>query len=322
MNKLTLNTTIILAIASLAACKSQDKAESRTNSLDNLAAAEGYTLNSCSGNNPVLAKDGTISGDAVYQKEIRTSLSALPTQLQSAFFDDLNGSIVMTKDIAKACADDQGSHSESMGLTSCYQAPGGNAIVIFIKQEADHAKTIQNIRHSTVRSFGYVMTEVMLKIDHSNSGTKNIENSALETVKADIRKAFIANVQGNKKYDLQKAKAQSADTVFAETFDSYYCSNASRSVLKREFAKEGSNVYKMYQEIDQQILGMLSDTTTVAAQGDSLSLWGRWGWGNGPIRQGFRNWANWRAQGNGLFNFRRAARGGGFVVNRARWFGR
>jgi hypothetical protein len=48
----------------------------------------------------------------------------------------------------------------------------------------------------------------------------------------------------------------------------------------------------------------------------AFSLFGRWGWGNGPVRQAFSNWGSFRSNGGGFMNFRRWNNGGGLFFRR------
>ncbi len=107
--------------------------------------------------------------------------------------------------------------------------------------------------------------------------------------------------------------------VYAEMFDSIHCHSASVSQFEEMKSSDPSRISQAKTEeeymqligageaIDEIIKGLGTETSS------SLSLWGRWGRGNGPIRQGFRNWGNWRRQGRGFFNARRYNRGSGWI---------
>ncbi|MEY4630100.1 MAG: hypothetical protein RIQ81_220, partial [Pseudomonadota bacterium] len=140
-----------------ASCKPLTRG-SDSKSLNNFAATGGaFSFNSCSGSNPVQVTDSQIDGTAAERIAVRTALSSLPPELQSAFFKDLGGKVVMTPSLSGMCKASSADDKESM--LSCW-APSGNSVRIFIKREADEASTLRNIRHATVRAMGFILTDV------------------------------------------------------------------------------------------------------------------------------------------------------------------
>jgi hypothetical protein len=200
-----------------------------------------------------------------------------------------------------------------------------------IKREADESQTIRNIKHATVRAMGFILTEVILKIKAGAGVTQLSESSgAFDDVSREIARAVLADIKTSKKY--QVPASLSPDSVefqkaaFAESFDSWYCSAQSRHVMAKDFQKAHDLFQELANVIPEALTARPDSFVTGQNEGQQTSdtrsgfgLWGRWGWGNGPVRQAFSNWAGFRAQGGGLFNFNRAANGGGFIFQRP-WF--
>lgn len=311
---------ILMAIAS---CK-QPQQLSNTKSLDNFTSRDGakLTYNSCSGSYAASAPEARLKGSAGDIAAIKTALTAVPTELQAAFFNDLQGSITIVKDISGACGGDK-SGQRPDDMLACWRGSEAG-IGVFIKGEDDAKLTERNIRHSVVRMMGYVLTDVILKVKKSGSDAEMTENPALAALKKDVADALTADAQKSKDYRIPESmKADQTkyhDAAFAEAFDSFYCSATSRSKMSASFPK----THDMFTEIAAVLPGAISGKSDVSQQpvaqaasqaGSSQSefaLWGRWGWGNGPIRQTFSNWSNYRANGGGFMNFRRWGSGGGF----------
>lgn len=312
---------LAVVIGMTAACKPEAQ-KSDLQSLDNFTAEEGtaFTFNSCSGSYKTSAPDNKLVASANEQAAIRSALSAVPVELQDAFFETLNGKIAVVKDIGTSCQVPAGSNATDATL-SCWQ-PGTDNTTIFIKSEASEADTIRNIRHSVVRAMGYVLTDIILKIKQTPEGTKLERNEAFETVKAELTEALVSDLKKTPGYKLPALYSTDRNAfsaaAFAESFDSWYCSTASKNKMQTAFPK----TYKYFAGIADILPAGLSGqmmAETQPEEGDGLSLWGRWGAGNGPLRQGLSNWGGFRANGGGLVNFRRFNSGGGLIFRRP-WF--
>ena len=319
--KVLLGAAISASFLSLASCKPANS-DSESKSLDNFTAGANskFVFNSCSGSNAVSVSDSKLLGTSVQRLAIRSALSAVPVELQTAFFDSLKGSIAVVSDIHTACKASKLDSGSRDATLACWQ-PGDTSATIYIKAEAKDADTLRNIRHSVVRSMGYILTDVILKVKQSSEGTKLVENSAFADVKAALAEALLKDIKGNKALTLPASFTSNrevfAAAAFAESFDSYYCSVNSRTTMSATF----SETSKIFAEVAAALPEALrSSTPTVkSAESAEMGLWGRWGGGNGPIRQGLSNWGEFRAQGGGLMNFRRFNDGGGLVFQRP-WF--
>lgn len=304
-------------------CKQNSQIAS-TKSLDNFTSRDPakLTFNSCSGSQGVSAPNARLRGSPSEVGAIRTSLTAVPLELQDAFFKDLHGSIEIIKDIKTNCRVTASSDASPDDLLACWRN-SGDGIVIYIKSESDEALTARNIRHSTVRMLGYVLTDVILKVKRSGGEAEMTENPALDNIKKDVAQALTSDTAKSKDYripaSLKSNESKYNDAAFAEAFDSFYCSSASRSKMATNFPETHAIFTEIAAVLPQGLAGTLDTSGSAsmarpnvasASNSGSFSLWGRWGWGNGPLRQGFRNWSNYRADGGGFMNFRRWSNGG------------
>lgn len=297
---------------------------SRTKSLDNFTSKDRtkLTYNSCSGRNAVRALDSSLRGDSQQVDAIKTALTAVPVELQTAFFQDLKGSINVVKDITGVCGAKNSAQGSADDLLACWR--GGEAgISIFIKEEKSTTLTDRNIKHSTVRMMGYVLTDVILKVKQSSGEALEVENPALVQVKKDVATALTKDTEKSKDYripsSLKSDEIRYNDAAFAEAFDSYYCSAASQSKMATSFPETFAIFSEIAAVLPQGLAGTLdmsgaqsqvASASNTVNNDNSFSLWGRWGRWNGPIRQGFSNWGSYRSNGGGFMNFRRWGGGG------------
>ena len=315
------SSALLLCLMATAGCKKNIQT-SETKSLDNFAAGPNaaFTFNSCSGTNQVTVNDSRLIGSSNQKLAMRSALSAVPVELQTAFFDKLNGTISVVKDINSACKTSEGEAGTKDATLACWQ-PGLTDAQIYIKAEPSEADTIRNIRHSVVRSMGYILTEVVVKVKQTPEGTKLEENAAFNEVKATIANALVKDIKANKSLQLPASYSTNRSAfdngAFAESFDSWYCSTESQAKMAAGFPE----THKLFVEVAAELPAGLTASGTNLTSGDKaeFGMWGRWGGGNGPIRQGLSNWGNFRAEGGGLMNFRRFNNGGGLVFQRP-WF--
>lgn len=320
------STTIatILAVISVAGCKPGAQI-STTKSLDNFSSKDGskLTYNSCSGLNRTEETSGRLIGSARDTAAMRAALTAVPTELQTAFFKDLQGSIKVVKDIASTCGANYSAGQSADNLLACWRG-GESGIGIFVKEESDANLTERNIRHSVVRMMGYVLSDVVLKVKKSSGDAEIAENSALASMKKDLAAALSEDTEKSKDYRIPASvradETKYANAAFAEAFDSFYCSAASKAKMASNFP----NTYELFSELAAELPQSLTGKSASGGQASSVAtsqpngaesgfaLWGRWGWGNGPIRQAFSNWWDYRSSGGGFMNFRRWGNGGGF----------
>lgn len=301
-------------------CKA-DEQQSNTESLDNFAAGKNtvFTFNTCRGTNPVQVNDNQLIASSEQKAEIRFALSAVPVELQTAFFDTLKGSIKIVKNINVSCKNQRVDTGRDATL-ACWQ-PDVDSATIYIKAEDNDSDTLRNISHSVVRAMGYILTDVVLKANKTKEGTKLKDNAAFIQVKRELAEELVKDLRAGKTYQIpaifKTDRAEFDKGAFAESFDSWYCWPESREKMAQNF----SNTYGYFSDIAAILPEALSADVSsfVSTEPAGMSLWGRWGGGNGPIRQGFANWGGFRAEGGGLMNFRRFNDGGGLVFQRP-WF--
>lgn len=313
-------------------CK-QNSQVSSTKSLDNFAAGGNgtFTLNSCSGSHAVTVSDSKLQGSTSDQAAVRTALSAVPQDLQSAFFNVLKGSIAIVRNLPEICRDSSVSSSQQASkdsLLACWKGTD-SSINIYIKGEATEADTAKNIRHSVVRMMGYVLTDVMLKMKSTATGVEPAENTSLATLKKDVGEALQKDMDSSKNYRISKSilsdTAKYHDAAFAEGFDSWYCSTSTRTKMAKDFPRTHEIFNEISAALPDGLTGKLQYATAEAGalssdqsigSDSAFSLWGRWGRGNGPFRQAFSNWGSFRSNGGGFMNFRRWNNGGGLFFRR------
>lgn len=320
---LTTMTVVVAPIMGTTGCKPSSDL-SRSKSLDNFTSKDPskLTYNSCSGRYLAQVPRSSLRGDSEQVDAIKTALTAVPLELQTAFFQDLKGSISVVKDIAGLCGASSADSASADSLLACWRGSDAG-ISIFVKEGETAALTERNIKHSTVRMMGYVLTDVILKIKNSGGEALVVENPALVQIKKDVATALTKDAEKSKDYRIPSAmrtdETRYNDAAFAEAFDSYYCSAASQSKMASNFPETFAIFSEIAAILPQGLAGTLDTSgasTQVASASDtvknqdSFSLWGRWRQGNGPLRQGFSNWSNFRSNGGGFMNFRRWNSGG------------
>jgi hypothetical protein len=314
---------LLAPILGIISCKPTAQV-SQSKSLDNFTRKDGarLTFNSCSGSQAVNAPDNKLYGSSSQVSAIKTALSAVPAELQNAFFRDLKGSIHVAKDINKVCGDKIAKTTNADDLLACWRGSEAG-ISIFIKEENASSATERNIKHSTVRMMGYVLTDVILKVKNSSGEALIADNPALVQIKKDVAEALTRDTKKSKDHRIPSSLASDEtsynDAAFAEAFDSYYCSVKSRSTMASNFPETFEIFAEIAALLPQGLAGTLdqsSEQGQVETSNSSInnqtsfSLWGRWGRGNGPLRQGFSNWRSYRSSGGGFMNFRRWNSGG------------
>lgn len=277
-----------------------------TQSLGNFAGNQ--TVNQCRGNEPLsfdelslIVNDQGLALQGAPLNAFSASISAVPADLRAAFFGTFSGQVTLTQQ--QVCG------SENVG---CWQiSEDGEQVVIFVHTGANEAETITNIRHSTVRAFGYVLSEVILKarsmdaVQAAGGGFGAKYGAAGQLTLADsqdlrdsknlLAYQFLGNIRkSNGKYALSSLQgkvdgrlldprltddqftnlwtalsgdpktAAFSDAIFAETFDSYYCSDATRQEMRTDFAHPDFDLASEYVLIDSQIRQNLSQTQTFA----------------------------------------------------------
>ena len=305
-----------------------------------------------------------VSTSNTVSASVTTSLTAVPESLQKEFFVTSKGKIEVVqtlpcadknpeKNPPKSAGKDADKDADTSASIACQDLrKDTSGISIYIKAGSNEAETIRNVRHAVVRGFGYFLADVMLG---ETTKATTADTAATREVKGTIAAAYLDDIASSKgKYQLStfkervepsvlvanlssearlsawEAVASSpkslsfATAVFAETFDSLNCSDATRTELTKDF----TGVTRKMQAIQNELAAFFGDpsgvapvnetTTKTASQtnkqtekqitNDELALWGQ-GFGNGPLRNGLRNWGSFRQQGGGIANWRQPGNG-------------
>jgi len=321
-----LKTIPLVFFLAVMGCKSMDHGGT-TLSLNNLArgADQAVTRNDCHGSFEVIPQEAdldkmiqvsapglTDAAKHALQEETLRALSAVPTPLQFVFFGvgghieltDQPAAICFPKPVTAAKDVDYKQFASEAGQTieSCWDANAQtDNLTIYIK--ADKAA----IDHATVRSFGYVWTQALRKLDFDGATNKVVastDTGAYENTALNLAVTFLNDVKKNPKFDLHyyqgmvgaEALANPAslsltnmqqrvfmDYVFAESFDSYYCSGTptgsgpvniesiAKTTTYREMHDDFPATYLAFRSLAMQLEGLsfsqtqLSGATAAAA---------------------------------------------------------
>lgn len=304
-------------VAGLFGCDVQ-KNDSDAKSLDNFARASATEAhqNQCNGNYALMEdlfspevemiNIHPAQGQKVeqIQAKVESALRAVPTEVQVAFFG-LGGIVEVTPNAHEIC---------SQKLTSEQKervAEGGGRIKGCWKYQTDFYINDSNqyeedkrvviyvdtdvaaIEHALVRTFGYVLSQVLVKLDHKEGQTYLTQVAGDEQfngAKEAVALAFLKDVANSDgKYSLaayesligkgvlsaddltrrtawdalMQSDANSAkafmDYVFAEAFDSTYCSDATRTTMKADFP----GAAEAFAPVSEAITGLKSELKTV-----------------------------------------------------------
>lgn len=227
-----------LILVALMSCKPPGTG-SNLNTLENLAAGKTINWNECQ--NPslpdskvqeILSTDFIEGGDSQTRTAAAKAYLMIPDELKRIFADKLRGKIVLTKDTKELCA-------ASDDAAACYTSFNRNGMAIVLKDEK------KLVAHHLVRQFGYILSQVLPKMDEVQASHVVILNQEdrddFAAIKVNLASAYLADLAY---YNLfmpseiasiginVKSKAisdadggqQIGDFVLAETFDSYHCS--------------------------------------------------------------------------------------------------
>lgn len=278
---------LALLIFILIGCAQNNKSVVQT--LDNLTRAPDKDIqwNQCSGTNTTGEADykidvtGIPEADRVTTKaEVIKALSAVPERkLKKNFFKIGKIKILSPTDVEKKCAaglsdatlqsiTEQGQQS---GPRFCWQLEDDSTITANLSSDP------QDIHHHTVKMFGYLMTQIYVKYAENFPPSERLFWLA-EKFKEARRLVFLGFIEDletkkvksrlndvEKKYynDFKTALKTSTCTdledlenlIYAESFDSYYCTTKTKNSMKTNF----SYVYNIF---DRQQQGITDDTST------------------------------------------------------------
>jgi hypothetical protein len=285
--------------------KGEDKSDVQT--LDNLARGEnGVNPNECSAGKlsadrrvvikeeNVVIKGVTSARDTELRDHVYQIMGNIPQSVLTVFFA-LDGVVEVNKNSSAICRELQNSSaepdasqfSEDDHLVSCWKRNDKGAATIYIDPNvmvSDGDEGHLGIDHGLIRSFGYVVAEMFLKLDitvDANNDKKWIVKELAEPMADDqvmlenLSAAFIKDVESsNGKYSLDEyqeliggSEAQKQKFrffVFAEAFDSYHCNAETRSLIASDFPKT-------YKAMHAVVKSLTEDVTTASRDGLELT---------------------------------------------------
>jgi hypothetical protein len=278
---------LALLIFILIGCAQNNKSVVQT--LDNLTRAPDKDIqwNQCSGTNTTGEADykidvtGIPEADRTTAKaEVIKALSAVPERkLKKNFFKIGKIKILSPTDVEKKCAagisdatlqsiTEQGQQS---GPRFCWQLEDDSTITANLSSDP------QDIHHHTVKMFGYLVTQIYVKYAENfppserlfwlaekfKEGRRLVFLGFIEDLETKKAKSRLNDVEKKYYNDFKTALKTSTCTdledlenlIYAESFDSYYCTTKTKNSMKTNF----SYVYNIF---DRQQQGITDDTST------------------------------------------------------------
>lgn len=240
-NKRTL-CVIFVPLMVISACKPTAKTASSTKTLDNLAAGDQRVENECRGIYASDRHDSMIdlseidpSRHALVTKWVKTSLSAVPSGLQETYFQELRGKIKVTPRASEVCAEfAKGTISEAS--QACPQRNNGSFVLVV----EDDKRAIE---HNAIKIFAYLLNGLADGSGNNVSKTTGALGAYIKLLQLNLVEHFEKDLGADPKYSetlkkFQQAKDESSkkiirEQIFANAFDSIYCSDQTRENLKQ-----------------------------------------------------------------------------------------
>jgi hypothetical protein len=269
---------ILLATSLFMSCNG-DFGPSRLQSLNNLARnSSDVSRNVCKGDQKIVMGiqrewdhvDFTrVPNERVpaLKTALQKSLSAVPANLQDLYFG-LGGKIIFSPNLDKPATSSAEPTCDRSGAKAKFASEGTNRIEACWTMDSKTADvvilmnpTVESIQHATVRVFGYILSQILTKLDVSEGDILIAsKNELFDRHMGDIAAAVVADIRKpNSKYNLtvNESLISSEDFryfAFAEAFDSYYCNAELRQSMARvdEFPK----TFALFKVMDQELQGI------------------------------------------------------------------
>jgi hypothetical protein len=285
MSRVCFYLSLSVAAAASVSCKLK-KTDGTVKTLENLAAGNQDKQNKCSGEFASDTFDAAIDVSAVDPKDrsamkarVKSALSAVPPGFQKAYFTYAKGTVRVTPNAEKECSNLLTSNATKSSVAETFIScadDSNNKVTLIVKAEAgaiDH--NIVRIMATLINGWSAV---------GEKAGTKTEASLFAKDLGAYIRawqlyltSAFIADLKSmpkaaktlkifedvRKENDVKK-KARLQEELFANMFDSVYCSDLTRQSL--------SELPKTLNEIRQ----MINDPLTVKQDGASRAAQISW----------------------------------------------
>lgn len=243
----------------LASCK--QPSTSSAQSLDNYTrgAGEAINPNECHGSfqDPVESSKLDVSAlaksdQAEFSGHLRTALTAIPVATKRGFFE--HGSIRLLPDADAECrtilsgADKEFASEgrESSPIDACWDLRSFPNVTIVMSAKQS------TIAHSTVRLFAFLHTKIFTRLIDLAASQGKVDDKSRDANVKFIRSlrllpyALLEDAARDKSINVEHVKkilgsgspsdvSGLQDAIYAETFDSRYCNEATRSVLEKKF---------------------------------------------------------------------------------------
>ena len=198
------------------------------------------------------------------KQALRSSLSAVPSNLQQLFFG-LGGKIVFTPSLNEPAKSSADLSCQSSAAKSKFASEGTNKIDACWTVDSKTMNfvvlmnpTVEAVQHSTVRMFGYILSQILTKLGLSQSGSVIAQrDDAFEQMLTDIGRAVVADVRkpGSKySFAVNESLINSEEFkyfAFAESFDSYYCNAQLRQSMAK--ADEFPQTFALFKQMDMEL---------------------------------------------------------------------
>jgi hypothetical protein len=303
---------VALGVTGLSACgtkfgKSNDH-KSKVETLDNLARGDDkVNPNECSVGKLAADKRVVIKEENIQIKGITSAtqtqklrdhvyqvIGNVPQSVLTVFFA-LDGVVEVNKNASAICRELQNSgveadasqYSEGDHLVSCWKRNDKGAATIYVDPNvlvSDGDEGHLGIDHGLIRSFGYVVAEMFLKLDIAIDADdeKKWHVKELAEPKANdqlmlenLSEAFIKDVAASGgKYNLddyqdlidgtEAQKQKFRFFVFAEAFDSYHCNAETMSLISTDFPQT-------YKAMDAVVRSLSEEVTATSDAGLNLT---------------------------------------------------
>jgi hypothetical protein len=292
----------ILSATSLFMSCNGDFGPSRLQSLNNLARnSSDVSRNVCKGDQKIVMGiqrewdhvDFTrVPNERVpaLKTALQKSLSAVPANLQDLYFG-LGGKIIFTPNLDKPTTSSAEPTCDRSGAKAKFASEGTNRIEACWTIDSKTADvvilmnpTVESIQHATVRVFGYILSQILTKLDVSEGDILIAsKNELFDRHMVDIAAAVVADIKKpNSKYTLavNESLISSEDFryfAFAEAFDSYYCNAELRQSMAR--ADEFPKTFALFKIMDRELQSIQVTEASTGADYDqaafSLGIFGR-----------------------------------------------
>jgi hypothetical protein len=214
---------------------------------------------------------------------LQKSLSAVPANLQDLYFG-LGGKIIFTSNLDKPTTSSAEPTCDRSGAKAKFASEGTNRIEACWTIDSKTADvvilmnpTVESIQHATVRVFGYILSQILTKLDVSEGDILIAsKNELFDRHMVDIAAAVVADIRKpNSKYTLavNESLISSEDFryfAFAEAFDSYYCNAELRQSMAR--ADEFPKTFALFKVMDRELQSILATEASTAVDYDQAAF--------------------------------------------------